>query len=229
MYCFTRFPINMSRRAARDMVRSFHKLHAAVAGCFPAGSIPQGERVIWRVDDAPDGGKVLYIVSPTRPSLVGLDEQIGYPDLGPQYKVYDYDNLLKDVEVGKRYAFRLFANTVHSVECSDGKVRRIGHVTPTHRVSWLVGRPDQDHSRAGGAGFEVVDDGAGPEVAVTGMREMEDRKNGNGKESSKITLSCTQFDGKLEVTDADAFRKALVHGMGRARAFGCGMLTVVPL
>lgn len=40
------------------------------------------------------------------------------------------------------------------------------------------------------------------------IREMEDRKC-----PSKITLSCTRFDGKLEVTDADAFRKTLVRGM----------------
>ncbi|MBR7005526.1 MAG: type I-E CRISPR-associated protein Cas6/Cse3/CasE [Candidatus Methanomethylophilaceae archaeon] len=30
----------------------------------------------------------------------------------------------------------------------------------------------------------------------------------------------------LKVTDADRFRESMVNGIGRAKAYGCGMLTV---
>ena len=34
------------------------------------------------------------------------------------------------------------------------------------------------------------------------------------------------YEGILTVTDAEAFRNALVKGIGREKAFGMGMLTV---
>ena len=34
------------------------------------------------------------------------------------------------------------------------------------------------------------------------------------------------FEGVLTVTDADAFRNALVNGIGREKAYGMGLLTI---
>ena len=44
-----------------------------------------------------------------------------------------------------------------------------------------------------------------------------------------VTLATAQYDGILEVTDADAFRHVLGFGMGRARGFGCGLMTIAPV
>ena len=49
------------------------------------------------------------------------------------------------------------------------------------------------------------------------------------RESSVVTLRIAGFDGILEVTDAEAFRAALRQGIGPARAYGCGLLTVAPI
>ena len=42
-----------------------------------------------------------------------------------------------------------------------------------------------------------------------------------------VTLLQATFEGVLTVTDAAAFRNALTKGIGRAKAYGMGMLTVV--
>ena len=58
------------------------------------------------------GGSRLYIVSPDKPSLVGLDEQMGWPDFEPQWGTRSYDNFLSRISVGQTYSFRLVANPV---------------------------------------------------------------------------------------------------------------------
>ena len=41
-----------------------------------------------------------------------------------------------------------------------------------------------------------------------------------------MTLGVATFEGVLEVTDPDALRRALTHGIGRGKAYGCGLMTL---
>jgi CRISPR system Cascade subunit CasE len=42
----------------------------------------------------------------------------------------------------------------------------------------------------------------------------------------QIKISTLDFDGILEITDVDKFKKALFEGIGSAKAFGCGLLLI---
>jgi CRISPR system Cascade subunit CasE len=42
-----------------------------------------------------------------------------------------------------------------------------------------------------------------------------------------VSLLGVTFEGLLTVTDAEVFRRALTEGIGRGKAYGMGMLTVV--
>jgi CRISPR system Cascade subunit CasE len=44
-----------------------------------------------------------------------------------------------------------------------------------------------------------------------------------------VTLVTVTFDGRLEITDPEALRRTLTQGIGRARAYGCGLLTLAPI
>jgi CRISPR system Cascade subunit CasE len=44
-----------------------------------------------------------------------------------------------------------------------------------------------------------------------------------------VELGVAVFEGALTVTDAGRFVAALSQGIGRAKAYGCGLLTVAPL
>ena len=44
------------------------------------------------------------------------------------------------------------------------------------------------------------------------------------QEKAQIALNIVDISGVLSVTDADAFADAVRNGIGRGRAFGCGML-----
>ena len=41
-----------------------------------------------------------------------------------------------------------------------------------------------------------------------------------------MRLLAVTYEGILTVTDEDSFRKALVNGIGREKAYGLGMITV---
>ena len=49
---------------------------------------------------------------------------------------------------------------------------------------------------------------------------------GKAKRGIKSGFSSVDFTGELEVRDVDLFRHALFSGVGRSKAFGCGMLLV---
>lgn len=50
-----------------------------------------------------------------------------------------------------------------------------------------------------------------------------------GKAERAITLQQATLSGYLTVTDPERFAQSVANGLGRGRAFGCGLLQVVPL
>lgn len=225
----TRCPINTSRRDTRKLIENPYAMHSMIAAAFPTTDVATEGRILWRIDTLPNKSKMLYIVSPTRPSMIGIEEQIGFCDLGPQSKTVDYDEFLASIENGRKYRFRLLGNTVHKVKCPDGKTRMLAHVTNEHRLEWLTGR-DGEPNHLARAGLRPESNGAGDLVMVTDTCDVTTRKHdAKHKKTYPITLSGTQFDGVCTVTDADACRRAMTNGVGRAKAFGFGLLTLVPL
>lgn len=215
----TRMAINGSRRGARFLLGSPQAMHAAVLSGFPPGSALQSDvgRTLWRVDHRLDHAIWLCVVSPSRPDLTNIVEQAGWPTQSA-WETREYTPLLSRLAEGQRWLFRLTANPVHTAALEDGSVKRLGHVTVAQQQGWLVERAER-------FGFSVTQDAEGsPDMLVT-RRERREFRRGNGR----VTLSTAQFDGQLEVTDADALRGALTNGIGRAKGYGCGLMTLVPL
>ncbi len=81
-------------------------------------------------------------------------------------------------------------------------------------LPWLL-------TRAAGLGLEV--DAAG--VRVDNYRhDPLARKGGDA-----IRFASVDYEGTAEVTDPTALRQALLNGVGRGKAFGCGLLLLRPL
>jgi len=59
------------------------------------------------------------------------------------------------------------------------------------------------------------------ERATSRFRKKEDER--------RVTIARTTYVGALEVTDADSLSRTLCQGLGHARAYGCGLLTLAPL
>lgn len=212
-------------------------------------------RVLWRLDQRARAEVLLYVVSPHQPDFTHLVEQAGWPAAAsadphnPGWQTRPYTPFLDHLAAGDRWSFRLTANPVHTIRRKDGEPRKLtAHLTPYHQMGWLL---DEERQKRGG--FRILEKpderrllphgtthqgrphpGDRYELTVGDTRTLSfDKSSGpDGKRSRQgkpVTVVTVTFDGRLEITDPDAMRRTLTQGIGRARAYGCGLLTLAPL
>lgn len=214
------FTFNRARRGSQRLLGSPHILHAAVLSGFIDPSAQQAGRVLWRLDNQ-GHNPVLIIVSPEQPDLTHLAEQAGWPTLDNAWSTRPYDPLLDRIEDGHRYRFRLTANPVHNVRQEPGKRGTPrGHVTVSQQLDWLIARQEKN-----GFAAESMTPGGILQPAII----VRDRKLLTfTRRDTTVTLRVVTFEGSLMVTDRSRFVHALTHGIGRAKGYGCGLLTIAP-
>lgn len=221
----TRFRFNTARRDARRLLSGPQHLHAAVLHAFPEPERLQGEggRILWRLDQAARHSAILYLASPEEPDLTHLVEQAGWPARGTDegWETRAYGKLLAALDVKQQWAFRLTANPVHHVKTAPDKPRRWhAHVTAEQQLGWLLDRSARN-------GFAVAENADGePNVTVQDRSWLRFTKTG---EVHGLAIRTATYEGVLTVEDPEALRQALVRGIGKAKAYGCGMLTLAPL
>jgi len=130
---------------------------------------------------------------------------------------------------GMRLRFRLRANPTRRIararDAAEARWvgKRVQLFRDEEQLAWLA-RKGQSH------GFRLVQVRTvsslpvnavqiAPEGVITG------RKASNGQTHS-LTFGSVLFEGELEVINAEAFRLALVQGIGSAKAYGFGLLSV---
>lgn len=215
------------RDAAHDWTRNAYEEHQWLWRFLPA---PPGtaRNFVYRRRDA-DGLPRFYFVSgqvPTSP----------VPQWLVQSRPYE-----PSLRAGDWLAFELRANPVVTVKNAQGKAarhdvvmqaktrllqeRQLRHwadwTTPDrppeqalvqrHCLAWLSARCDR-------LGIALDDDS----VRVDGYTQH----RGKG---GALRFSTVDFSGHLLVTDPMALRHALLHGIGHAKAFGCGLLLLRPI
>ncbi|MDR4534009.1 type I-E CRISPR-associated protein Cas6/Cse3/CasE [Glutamicibacter sp. PS] len=219
MTWFSTIDLNPQRRQARRMLSSGQVMHASVLNAFAPGTELEGPngRVLWRLD-ADSVERRLYIVSPERPDLSALAEQAGW-ETSPGRSA-DYGALLDTLKIGQQWNFRFRGNPVKSIR-QEGRGKVVPHVTPSQQLNWL-------NSRGADNGFRVPQTEDDDWLATVTSRQDAafQRADPNAGRPGRVTLRQAQFDGVLEVTDVARLRKALTHGIGRGKAYGCGLMTL---
>ncbi|ASU77288.1 type I-E CRISPR-associated protein Cas6/Cse3/CasE [Actinopolyspora erythraea] len=217
----TKMPLNPRRRGARKLLGSPQALHAAVQAGFADPSPTEEGRVLWRLDTYGQHRVVLYTVSPDKPDFTHLVEQAGWPTT-ETWQTRDYDPLLDSLRMGQRWQFRLTANPVRSARHKEWtETKPLAHVTVKQQKQWLLDRTTR-------LGFQLVtsDSASEAEPDLTIVERGTRRFNRQG--SDLVTISTATFEGQLEVAEPMALRHALTFGIGRAKAYGCGLLTLAP-
>ncbi|PQZ94892.1 type I-E CRISPR-associated protein Cas6/Cse3/CasE [Arthrobacter sp. MYb227] len=222
----TRIAIDPISRNAMPYLTNPHRLHGAIMKMFsPAPHGQSGEqRVLWRVDSFATS-TWLYVVSTEEPSTEVFHKEAGLRHLMPETQ--DYSRILKQVKQGGTYGFRLTANTMKAAvdigsanakrpELTRGK--RVPIIHDEQKVQWLQ-RQSSTH------GFSILESAEhGPMVRIGPSGNRRFKRN-----NSMVTLHSTQFDGTLRVDDIEAFRTALVSGIGRGKAYGLGLMSLTPV
>ena len=106
--------------------------------------------------------------------------------------------------VGQTLAFRLRANPTVK---TDGKIRALD--TEEAQIDWLVRK-----SEANGFALTAARTKGGDVIRFRTTRQFD------------TVLYIVTLEGMLRVTDAARLGEAMDSGIGRAKAFGCGMLSL---
>lgn len=196
----TRLFFSLRSREARFDLSDRYELHRTLLCAFPQ-TLPDSERVLYRVEEQ-------YWL-PVVPVLV---QSIDRPDwtcaerlnhAGYLEQAINVRPIAPQVQADERLRFRLQANPTVK---RDGKRHAI--LTEENLRAWLA-RKGQVH------GFRVAPE----QVQVVKLGKKFGKKR-------QQTWYAVQFDGVLTVTDSDALISALGNGVGSAKAFGFGLLSI---
>lgn len=210
--------LNPLSRAVQNDIDSPYELHRTlVSRGFPHGQ-PENNRLLFRVEPPHHGGiaghTVLVQSSLAPPDWAHLPGDYCKRIEGPQ-------ELEISVGSGRQLAFRLVANPVIKRKRRDelsrgGKQKHYRHalIEEVEHRQWLI-------RRSLSLGFRLLYLNSVP-FKVGGDLS----KSPTHRDKNSIPHFGVRFDGLLEVIDPVVFGQSLQQGIGPARAFGFGLLSV---
>lgn len=204
----SRLTLDTTNRNTMKALMSPSIFHGAIESSFNG----ERKRNLWRIDSL-NGKKYLLVMSEDMPDFSDVAHQFGERgSLAWEYKNYDY--FLESITNGSVWNFRLTANPTHSGKPESGKRGKVyAHITERYQKEWLMQRSEKYGFLLNENCFSVVDS--------RWLRFY--KKSGN----AKLSILSVTFEGELNVKDADLFRKAMLEGIGRGKAYGMGLLTIV--
>lgn len=195
--------------------------HNWVEQSFP-NEINQEQRYrhLWRLDRLADSDYLL-VLSNNKPDA----ELLARYGVRETVTIKTYDQFLDNIKTNEIMRFRLTANPTYTI-AQPGKVhgRVYPHITIAQQRGWLIDRAEI-------AGFRLVkqqvfQSGSIDDFAFNVIHRDYPRlyrKTGRGIRLSRVT-----FEGLLQVQELATFKNTLVYGLGREKAFGMGLMTVIP-
>ncbi|HEX6937941.1 MAG TPA: type I-E CRISPR-associated protein Cas6/Cse3/CasE [Longimicrobiales bacterium] len=204
----SRLLLSPANAQVRAELRSPYEMHRTLSKAFPfehgtGGGDVVAERVLFRVDPPTRSGAIPVLVqSRNRPDWSALTASDGYHAEPPAVKEFE-----PSFAAGQRFAFRLRANPTVK---RNGK--RFGLYGEREQAEWL-------HRKGAQGGFVPERFGAVIEDRMLRMERKDDR----------MEFLAVRFDGVLRVLEPEALLATLATGIGSAKAFGFGLLSLAPI
>lgn len=204
MTTLTRLQLNARHLDVRRDLSDIHRLHQRVMSLLPEdlGASARAEAVtLWRLE--PADTPVLLVQSDRNLALSALPS--GYASA----QTKDLSPVFAAVNPELRFRYRIAVNPVRQ----NGKSGRRIIVPHSQLGDWWIERSRR-------IGIQDLE----PPVITN-----EPTRHGATSSGSRLTIAVARIDGIGSTTDVDALRTALRGGVGRARAYGCGLLTIALL
>ncbi len=206
----SRMVLDVQNRRTMQAFVNPNLFHGAVESAFCG----ERKRNLWRIDTL-NGQYYLLLLSEEKPDLSDAVKQFGYADTSPAWQTKAYEMLLDRITDESIWQFRLTANPTKACKSStsDSRGKVHAHVSVQHQKNWLLQRAER-------CGFSLSEE----DFTVVHTRWYQFRK---GNSNHMVSLLSVTYEGILTVTDKERFRKTLIEGIGREKAYGMGLLTVV--
>ncbi|WP_433580623.1 type I-E CRISPR-associated protein Cas6/Cse3/CasE [Nocardia brasiliensis] len=235
MAYLSRIWINPLRVGGRRLITSPQAAHAAVLGGISAQ--PLNERVLWRLEHETPHRGVLLVLSRSRPSWDHIIEQAGWTGAEVQQAaVRSYLPLLDRVADGVLFRFKVRASPTYASrqpsELSTAQQRRLDgprprgvrlpHLTEEGQRTWFLDRATPKW------GFAIESDYSGAQLfTITERQRVSFRKRRDA--GHRVTLHTATYEGVLRIVDAEKARHCFLQGVGTARGYGCGLVSIAPM
>jgi CRISPR system Cascade subunit CasE len=207
----TKLVANPAHRDVQRDLADIQRMHSTITtlACRPdfGPSTRAAAGLLYRVEHTSTGVQIL-MQSATQPSADRLSA--GYDiartaDLGP---------LMHHLHDGLNIRYRITTNPIKNVFQRGQR----GTHQPLHgddaNVWW--------HNKATLAGLTNITIHSTTSAKLTGKRNKPPK-------DVRITLHTTTFEGIATIADNDTLQLAILNGIGRGRAYGCGLLSLAPL
>jgi CRISPR system Cascade subunit CasE len=211
----SRLILNPQSRQVQSEIANPYERHRTIMRAFPE-TLPDGERVLHRLEQAGREQPVLLVQSVTPPGwewLLAGDYLLPSPpgDPLPNPAVKEFELSFRD---GQQLHFRLCANpTMKKKRPDQQQGNRVPLKHEEAQRDWLA-RQGQAH------GFRPL------QLTVTAGENHYGWVGNKEVKRQRLTLYVVQFDGMLQVTDPARLQQAVWQGIGPAKSFGCGLLSM---
>lgn len=204
--------LNLQSRRVQKELANRYELHRTLMHAFKEPSL-SNNRLLFRIEINRGSAKIL-VQSQSTPDWSFFTEEEGFQRylIHPNPGIKTFSPRLI---AGQKFLFRLLANpscrkAIYKDENGHGK--RIGLYTEEDQLKWLEKKGNQN-------GFIPIDVSIQSAGTIRGVKKQDDKKH-------IIKIPCVRYDGLLQISDPSAFENGLKMGIGPAKGFGCGLLSL---
>lgn len=195
-----------SRQVRQDFLDTY-QMHRTLCRAFADEAMPSelakqilaDARLLFRVDPDKRGHPTALVQSQVEPEWSRVNAEKGYFAQPPEVKHFS-----TEFSVGKQLAFHVRANPTVK---RQGK--RLGLYRDEEQANWLQRKSEQH-------GFSL-------EAFTAQIEDRAARARGKGDE---VQFLAVRFTGTLRVSHPLVFAEAIATGIGSAKAFGFGLLSI---
>lgn len=222
---FSRITINSQSAEPDELVSlvkgNVYAIHQILWRLFPED--PDTDRDFLFRKEVENGWPFFYMVSKRQPQSIDGLIQVESKPYQPK------------LTAGQKLAFSLRTNPVITKKTADGNKRLRHDVVMNAKHDLAVSSTGATDITVGelqhAAGIKWLNDrsasfGFSFDPNVVRVFGYQQHRIKSRKQKANIRFSVLDYEGILFVTDSERFYKTLINGIGRAKAFGCGLMLV---
>lgn len=237
MLYLSRLILNTRHREVQYELADCNRLHGRIMRAFPSAPDPAAARehfgVLYRLEPLDDPALArLLVQSNCAPDWSHLPPGAlaAPPDARGNPAVRPIEDEIGRISQGMRLRFRLRANPTRRISERNTEQdarwhgKRIELRREPDQIAWL-----ERKAAAGGfrlLGLQLAGADALPDIRIGDAPKQHGRRSAA---QQRLSFGVALFEGRIEVTDAACFSATLRSGIGSAKAYGFGLLSVALL
>ena len=205
--------LNPKSRQVQSEIANAYQLHRTIMRAFPERLEPD-ERILFRLDVGQcNSGPFVLVQSVYEPDWSFLKENTNYISFPVSGGI-----AVKEFQIGLKKGFllqfRLLANPTYKKKLEGEKSgKRQGILKEEQQAEWL----------------KRTLNAAGCELLEYSIQELGIRTSWSKSEMAPVKHFAILYEGRVRVDDPVSLKKGIISGIGPAKGFGFGMLSILKI